>query len=86
MHATKRVTEALDHLKSAFLEGPQVRLSVDEASSLAGLDPPTCQQILQALQDVRFLRCERDGAFFHPMRGPGGLSGGCDEHPLGEPQ
>jgi hypothetical protein len=55
--------EAVARVKGIFLEVPGSRLSVNDAARLSGLDPATCGQILAALQDARFLKRGRDGAF-----------------------
>lgn len=63
MEATARVVVALGRLKGLFLELPDTRLSLAEASRVAGLDSDVCQSILAALEDVRFLKREPDGSY-----------------------
>ena len=50
-------------LKAMYQEMPGMRLSVADAARLAGLDPPVCREILEALADVRFLKRGHDGTF-----------------------
>ena len=64
MDPTPHVTEALDRLKSVFLEIPGTQLSLAEASRLSGLKRDTCRIILEALEDTRFLARGRNGLFF----------------------
>lgn len=63
MHQQIRITEAVARLKTVFLEIPGTQLSVADASRLAGLDRSTCQVLLEALEDVRFLTRSRHGLF-----------------------
>ncbi|MCC7009524.1 MAG: hypothetical protein IT184_11980 [Acidobacteria bacterium] len=63
MEATARVVVALGRLKGLFLEVPDARLSLAEASRIAGLDSDVCQSILAALEDVRFIKREPDGSY-----------------------
>ena len=63
MHPTPRLTEALNRLKSVFLEIPGTQLSLADASRLSGLERDTCRIILEALEDTRFLARGRNGLF-----------------------
>ena len=63
MHQTPRLTEALDRIKSVFLEIPGTQLSLADASRLSGLERDTCRIILEALEDTRFLARGRNGLF-----------------------
>ena len=63
MHPTPRLTEALDRLKSVFLEIPGTQLSLADASRLSGLERDTCRIILETLEDTRFLARGRNGLF-----------------------
>ena len=63
MEATTRVVVALERLKGIFQETPEARLSLAEAVRLCELDTHLCQGVLTALEDVRFLTRERDGAY-----------------------
>ena len=42
---------------------PGLRLTAAQAQRLWGLDPVTCQRVLQALVDSKFLMKSRDGMF-----------------------
>jgi len=59
------VAEAVYRLKGLYLEMPGTRLRVSDASKLAGLDADTCEAILAAFVDARFL-CTRQGWFVRP--------------------
>jgi hypothetical protein len=63
MHATTRVTQAVDLLKGMFLEVPGTTLSIDDAARLSGLEPTVCVHVLEALEYSRFLRRRADGLF-----------------------
>ena len=60
---TPRVEEAVQKLKGVFLEIPDTQLSLVDASRLSGLERNTCRMILEALEDVRFLRRAPNGLF-----------------------
>ena len=60
---TPRVEEAVQKLKGVFLEIPSTQLSLVDASRLSGLERNTCRMILEALEDVRFLRRAPNGLF-----------------------
>ena len=64
MQASTRIVIALETLKGLFLETPNLRLSLREASEIAGLEPNVCRELLAALLDVRFLAQEWDGAYY----------------------
>jgi hypothetical protein len=53
----------LARIRGEFLEVPGLCLSIDDARQLWGLDRDTCQTMLQALTDARFLRRTPAGTF-----------------------
>ena len=63
------VTEPmLDRIRHAYLEMPRLRLTLEQAQLLWGLDQATCSQALEFLVEVKFLCCirnERQGRFSH---------------------
>jgi hypothetical protein len=61
MQAAPRIVDAVQRIKVAF-EVPDLRLSVDEATRIAGIDSAVCTVILEALEDGRFLS-RQDGHF-----------------------
>jgi len=63
MEVAQRTVEAVQRLKAVFLEIPGTRLTVADASRLAGLERPTCEIVLGALEDARFLKRGRDGLY-----------------------
>jgi hypothetical protein len=63
METPVRITHAVERLKGIFLDVPGTRLSAEDASRLSGLEPTTCQAVLSALQDARFLTKTRGGIF-----------------------
>lgn len=63
MEPATRFGEAVQRLKGVFLEIPGTRLSVADASRLSGLDRLTCNIVLMALEDARFLKRGHDGLY-----------------------
>ena len=57
------VAAALRRVKGEYLEMPGLRLTPAQAQRLWGLDRVSCQALLGALVDARFLCLTRDGAF-----------------------
>ena len=63
MQANTRVVTALEQFKGLFFEQPDARLSIAQAREICGLDEHICDQLLRALEDVRFLTRGVDGAY-----------------------
>jgi hypothetical protein len=57
------VAAALRRVKGEYLEMPGLRLTPAQAQRLWGLDRESCQALLGALVDTKFLCQTRDGAF-----------------------
>ena len=55
--------EVLRRVKGEFLEMPGLRLTEPQARRLWGLDAASCDALLGALVDAKFLFRTRDGAF-----------------------
>ena len=55
--------EVLRRVKGEFLEMPGLRLTQAQARRLWGLDAASCDALLTALIDAKFLFRTRDGAF-----------------------
>jgi len=55
--------EVLRRVRAEYLEMPGLRLTRAQAQRLWGLDPRTCEQLLFALTESRFLAQTRDGSF-----------------------
>ena len=53
----------LRRARSEYLEMPGLRLTKAQAQRLWGLDPGTCEHVLQALTQSHFLAQTRDGSF-----------------------
>lgn len=62
---TLRITEAVERLKGLFLEMPDTPVLAEDAARRAGLEQSTCEIILEALADARFLTRDRAGRFVH---------------------
>ena len=55
--------EVLRRVQGEFLEMPGLRLTPAQARRLWGLDAASCEALLSALVDAKFLFRTRDGAF-----------------------
>ena len=55
--------EMLRRVQGEFLEMPGLRLTEPQARRLWGLDAVSCEALLGALVDAKFLYRTRDGAF-----------------------
>ncbi len=60
---TPRITEAVERLKGLFLQMPDTPVLAEDAARQAGLEPSTCNIILEALADARFLTRDPAGRF-----------------------
>ncbi|MQA28364.1 MAG: hypothetical protein GEU82_00795 [Luteitalea sp.] len=67
---TSRIADAVQQLTGVFMQEPERELSLAEAERLTGLDPASCQIVLETLQDARFLRRATDGRFVRNDREP----------------
>ena len=57
------IDDALRRVKSEYFEMPGLRLTPAQAQRLWGLDRESCDALLGALVDTKFLYRTRDGAF-----------------------
>ncbi len=55
--------DVLRRARAEYLEMPGLRLTRAQAQRLWGLDTRTCEQLLKALTETRFLAKTRDGSF-----------------------
>jgi hypothetical protein len=60
---TRAREEVLRRVQGEFLEMPGLRLTEAQARRLWGLDEASCEALLGALVDEKFLFRTRDGAF-----------------------
>lgn len=58
-----RMDEMLQRIQGEFVEMPGLRLTPAQAQRLWGLERDTCNALLGALVDAKFLEQTRDGAF-----------------------
>ncbi len=65
------ITEAVDRLKGTFLEMPGMKLTVQQASRLCGLETSACGIILEVLRETGFLITRPDGTFMRAGSEPG---------------
>jgi hypothetical protein len=57
------VSELLQVVQAEYLEIPGLHLTKPQAQRLWGLDPFTCDALLDALVAAQFLRCNHRGAY-----------------------
>ena len=65
-----RIDDVLQRIQGEFVEMPGLRLTAPQARRLWGLEHDTCDALLTALVEARFLIRTRDGAFIR-MDGAG---------------
>jgi hypothetical protein len=56
-------TTLLRRIRAEFLEMPGLRLTLDQAQRLCGVERTLCKALLDVLVDVRFLCVKPDGAY-----------------------
>ena len=67
--STRTTDEVMRRVKGEFLEMPGFRLTKAQARRLWGLDAASCEALLCALVDAKFLFQTRDGAFMRHRSG-----------------
>ena len=53
----------IERLRAEFAEMPGLRLTAGQVQRLCGVDAALCQDVLDALVDVKFLRANADGTY-----------------------
>jgi hypothetical protein len=66
----------IERLRAEFLEMPGLRLTVAQTQRLCGVDQTLCQDVLDALVDVKFLRVNPDGTYARLSEGE--IASACD--------
>ena len=72
-------TLLLTRIRGEYLEMPGLRLTLEQAQRLCGVERMLCKMVLDALVDARFLRVTSDGHYArltngrhsHPAKGLG---------------
>ena len=59
----RRIEDALELLRSEYLDMPKLSFTPDEVARILNIDPPTARVLLQTLEDSHFLEHTRDGRF-----------------------
>ena len=59
-------TAMIERIRGEFLEMPGLRLTAAQVRRLCGVDPTTCQVVLDALVDINFLQVRADGTYARP--------------------
>lgn len=62
-HSTAHAVDCLRVIQSEFLEMPGLCLTKPQAQRLWGLDPQTCEALLEALVDAKFLQRTKKGVY-----------------------
>jgi hypothetical protein len=63
MAAHQQPNDVLRRVQGEYIEMPGLRLTTAQAQRLWGLDQASCDALLDALVDAKFLFRTRDGAF-----------------------
>jgi len=59
----------IERLRAEFLEMPGLRLTPSQVQKLCGVDQSMCQDVLDALVSLRFLRANPDGTYARVTEG-----------------
>ena len=59
----RTIHNELQRLRGEYLEMPGMRLTADQVQRLCGIEPVTCQAVLRALVDSKFLCVKVDGSY-----------------------
>ena len=62
------IDDSVRRIRAEYLEMPGLHLTKPQMQRLCGVDPLTCDALLAALVDVKFLRCTRHGAYVRADR------------------
>ena len=65
-----RIDDVLQRIQGEYSEMPGLRLTPAQAQRLWGLDRATCEELLKALVNDKFLSQTRDGSFIRTEGGP----------------
>jgi hypothetical protein len=57
------IQEALERIRSEFMEMPGMRLTAAQVQRLCGIDALVCEAVLKALVDSKFLTHHADGIY-----------------------
>jgi len=63
-------SNTVDRLRSEYLEMPGLRLTVEQAQRLCGIERTVCKTVLDALVHDRFLCVKSDGAYARLIERP----------------
>ena len=55
--------DVLERLRAEYLEMPGLRLTLEQAQRLCGVERMLCKMVLDALVDAKFLRVTSDGHY-----------------------
>jgi hypothetical protein len=60
----------IQRVRAEYLEMPGLRLRAEQVQRLCGIDPATCQTVLDALVNAMFLCVKPDGHYARLTEGP----------------
>jgi hypothetical protein len=63
LSAERTIADCLQLLRARFLDSPGLQLSQSQVQRLWLLDPVTCDTLLNALIDIRFLKRTDEGIY-----------------------
>ena len=63
LYKTSREEALLNRVRGEYREMPGMRLTIDQAMRLWGMDRQTCSDLFASLVAARFLEMDRDGRY-----------------------
>jgi len=64
--AAGTIQSGLERIRAEYQEMPGLRLTSDQVARLCGVERSSCQQLLEALVDTRYLERSSDGRYGRP--------------------
>jgi DNA-binding IclR family transcriptional regulator len=70
------IQSSLERIRAEYQEMPGLRLTPDQVARLCGVERSSCEQLLEALVDTRYLERSTDGRYARPAdtRGSAGAA------------
>lgn len=60
------IQSGLERIRAEYQEMPGLRLTPDQVARLCGVERSSCEQLLEALVDTRYLERSTDGRYARP--------------------
>jgi response regulator of citrate/malate metabolism len=64
--AGRTIQSGLERIRAEYQEMPGLRLTSDQVARLCGVERSSCEQLLEALVDTRYLERSTDGRYARP--------------------